>query len=487
MVQYHSKYERQFMIRNVTAFCLRFFIILLSAIFSMEAIAEPRLYHFGLEGKKITAIAVNKWPYKFESFVIAATESSGVFLRLISDEPGDWQYLGLKGKKVISLGVQGAGVGPMDYNIIYAGLQTDYGDSSTALIYRLSFPLDSVWQAADSGLARSLQRVDALAAFDYSGHAPPQPVFCAAGGSIYKYESGHWQVSMKGSSLEYQINFIKEYDWQELWAGGSSGDFTYTPILMHSTDAGAKWEFIQPYPDSLSLVPNACLSLHKYMNNNPNIFIGMEGFVLQSSDNGTNWLYTDLKDTDVRFTGLAGAKYSPNSMFAGGSDKKNIFNLFESLHSIENWQKIETDTLLPAITCMDANDDFTWYDSMSVFIGTSGAGVVLCKEWVLFAEITGRSEELPQNVELYQNYPNPFNPQTVISYQLSVISQVELSIYNIMGQKVRTLVSGQQTAGRHELVWDGTDEKGQPVASGIYFYQMKAGSFKQTKRMLLMR
>jgi hypothetical protein len=463
----------------------------LSLIIVAGAAAQPRLAMFGLEGQKITAIAVNKWPYQSQSFVVAATESSGVFLRIISDEKSDWQYLGLKGKQVVSLCVQGAGAGPMEYNIIYAGLQTDYSDTTTALVYRFSFPLDSLWQQADSGLNRDMHRVDALAAFDYSGHSPPQPVYCASGGSIYKYEDGVWQVSMPGSLLEYQINFIKEYDAQELWAGGSSGDFTYTPILMHSTDGGEKWELVYPYPDSQFVGPNTCLSFYRPWYLPSMIFTGMENYVLQSDTYTEEWSYTGLKDMGVRFTGLTGGLDNWSPLFAGGSDTNNAFALYEGFYLGHYWQKIETDSVLPAITCLISDTEVNWQDSISIFIGTRGAGVMLFKDAMLWDAIKDFSDKLPNNENLLQNYPNPFNPQTTIRYSVGAngISpkMVELSIYNITGQKVCTLVSGMQSAGQHEVIWDGTDEAGKSVASGIYFYRIKTGDFVQTKRMLLMR
>jgi uncharacterized lipoprotein YddW (UPF0748 family) len=84
--------------------------------------------------------------------------------------------------------------------------------------------------------------------------------------------------------------------------------------------------------------------------------------------------------------------------------------------------------------------------------------------------------------KLYDNYPNPFNPTTVISYQLSVISNVEVAIYNLLGQKVLTLVSEKQMAGYHQVEWDASD-----YASGVYFYQLKTDSHMDIKKMILVQ
>jgi len=90
---------------------------------------------------------------------------------------------------------------------------------------------------------------------------------------------------------------------------------------------------------------------------------------------------------------------------------------------------------------------------------------------------------------LGDNYPNPFNPNTVIRFSLSVPhpTNTTLKIYNIRGQEVRSLVSEQNGAGSYEVVWDGKDDKGNEVASGIYFYRLKVGEFTECKKMLLLK
>ena len=85
------------------------------------------------------------------------------------------------------------------------------------------------------------------------------------------------------------------------------------------------------------------------------------------------------------------------------------------------------------------------------------------------------------------NYPNPFNPETTIFYNLEQASKVELIIYNIRGQKVRTLVNEPQGKGKHQIIWNGKDDKNQAVASGVYLYRMKNGKFSSSKKMILLK
>jgi hypothetical protein len=97
----------------------------------------------------------------------------------------------------------------------------------------------------------------------------------------------------------------------------------------------------------------------------------------------------------------------------------------------------------------------------------------------------------PQDFALLQNYPNPFNPNTTISFQLPANADVQLDIYNTLGQKVRTLTDATLPAGAHSAHWDGLNDAGQVVNSGLYLYQLKAvtanGLFQQTQKMILAR
>ncbi|MGE5692909.1 MAG: FlgD immunoglobulin-like domain containing protein [Candidatus Zixiibacteriota bacterium] len=94
---------------------------------------------------------------------------------------------------------------------------------------------------------------------------------------------------------------------------------------------------------------------------------------------------------------------------------------------------------------------------------------------------------VPKNFVLGQNYPNPFNPATRIDYALPEAAKVELKVYNLLGQEVRTLVDYEQPAGMHQIVWDGTDASGNGVASGLYFYKLKTPTFAETKQMMFVK
>ncbi len=100
------------------------------------------------------------------------------------------------------------------------------------------------------------------------------------------------------------------------------------------------------------------------------------------------------------------------------------------------------------------------------------------------------TETMPKATALLANYPNPFNPETWIPYQLAKPADVTLTIYSVDGAFVRTLTLGHQSAGMYHsrnraVYWDGRNQIGEPVASGLYFYTLTAGEFTATRKMLI--
>jgi hypothetical protein len=117
---------------------------------------------------------------------------------------------------------------------------------------------------------------------------------------------------------------------------------------------------------------------------------------------------------------------------------------------------------------------------------------ILAEFGLLPTEVEEELVTLPQDFSLGQNYPNPFNPTTTIQFRLGSLESGEpipstLIIYNILGQKVRVLLDKEIRPGRYEVVWDGKDDRGKEVSSGIYFYQLKAGDYRDIKKMVLLR
>jgi len=94
---------------------------------------------------------------------------------------------------------------------------------------------------------------------------------------------------------------------------------------------------------------------------------------------------------------------------------------------------------------------------------------------------------LPSGYELSQNYPNPFNPSTTIQFALPKAGRTELVVYNILGERVTTLINRRLAAGSYTLEWDGTNDQGEPVASGVYVYRLQSGDYTTSRKMVLAR
>ena len=117
-------------------------------------------------------------------------------------------------------------------------------------------------------------------------------------------------------------------------------------------------------------------------------------------------------------------------------------------------------------------------------------------EWSEYSEVlaitleqlnVGSQRHLPSKFGLHQNYPNPFNPVTNLSYDLPEDAIVNITIYDMMGKVVATLVDGSQSAGFKTLQWNATNHGGMPISAGLYIYTIQAGEFNQTKKMILLK
>jgi len=102
-------------------------------------------------------------------------------------------------------------------------------------------------------------------------------------------------------------------------------------------------------------------------------------------------------------------------------------------------------------------------------------------------ELDPKESTAPANCSLFQNYPNPGNPSTTITFTLPRTTHVTLEIYNLLGQRVRTLVDGAIDAGSHTVVWDGRDEFGKIVPTGIYLYRLQSADFVRVRKLVLVR
>ncbi|WP_456408054.1 LamG-like jellyroll fold domain-containing protein [Caldithrix abyssi] len=128
------------------------------------------------------------------------------------------------------------------------------------------------------------------------------------------------------------------------------------------------------------------------------------------------------------------------------------------------------------------------FDDMPYFHGKIDGIKIYNYPIHLLTAIDGqKGQQLPTAFELSQNYPNPFNPSTEIRFALPEVSDVQLEVFNLLGQKVKTLFNGRANPGTYRVSWNGTNESGRAVASGVYLYRLKAGKVQKFKKMILLR
>jgi hypothetical protein len=158
-------------------------------------------------------------------------------------------------------------------------------------------------------------------------------------------------------------------------------------------------------------------------------------------------------------------------------------NSFNSQNSLRVHFGLGNATLIDSLIIEWPSDSTEVYTNLTpnhILIVTEGQGLVV-------VDVAAEHPLQPASFKLHANYPNPFNPSTVIGYRLSVGSEITLRIFNVLGQEVRTLVSGQRSAGQHSVTWDGRDNAGRTVASGVYLYRLKADGFVQSRKMMLLK
>jgi len=182
----------------------------------------------------------------------------------------------------------------------------------------------------------------------------------------------------------------------------------------------------------------------------------------------------------------------PNVTLAG--DNQIFIHYFDSDLQIDS--NTTADELSLAIYKWNVNDAV--WDYMGGSVDTSlnyvtekitNAGVYAAFTTDIITGVEDDEDDgiLPYRFELSQNYPNPFNPVTTIDYNLPRRSHVTIEVYNVLGQKVQTLVDREESAGSYTITWDGTTANGQPAATGVYLYRFQAGDHIETKKMILLK
>ena len=246
--------------------------------------------------------------------------------------------------------------------------------------------------------------------------------------------------------------------------------------VFRTIDGGSNWVNItgnlpDRYPADLYVNPA----------NEANAYITFSGFgsphVYATTDYGNSWQNISGGLPDVPTSAVIVDPLLPDHIYVG-----NDIGIFVSVDAGSNWTDYN-DGLPEAVMVFDLSISPT---NRKLRVATHGNGAYerdLVEETVHISE----GKTYIRDYELLQNYPNPFNPNTTIPYSLGKRAEVSLSIYNSLGQKVKTLVNSIQPAGEHKTAWDGTNDQGIKVSSGIYLYRLNVAGQTKIKSMTLTR
>ncbi|UCE08231.1 MAG: T9SS type A sorting domain-containing protein, partial [bacterium] len=172
-------------------------------------------------------------------------------------------------------------------------------------------------------------------------------------------------------------------------------------------------------------------------------------------------------DTCASLVGLVTPEYGDIAPGKTSPGSKGQYILFSNNSPNNTYTRFRLDI---------ASDGYTfWSDTFSVFIYPTSV------------RETNSKQKIPSEFTLHQNYPNPFNPETRIRYEVPKQARIMLKVMNLLGQKVGTLVNEDKPAGCYEVTWNGKDDHGQRVASGIYLYRLESGDFVQTRKMIFLQ
>ncbi len=282
------------------------------------------------------------------------------------------------------------------------------------------------------------------------------------GGGIFRSTDGGttWISSLDGSGGVFALTSSTN---GHVFAGTFRG-------VGRTTDRGITWT-----PSGLQDVgPVSYLAA----TDNGTIYAGTSRGVYRSNDDGKTWNRWVLGLTDSSITSIT--VNSLGYVFAGTRS-----GVFKSTDAGGVWVNVSSGLGGQVIQSLAA--DVNGF----VFAGTQGSGVFRSRQSTTSNSTSAQT--IPTAFMLEQNYPNPFNPSTIIKYQLPIQSRVTIKIFNLLGQEVKTVVDGIENADEHQSQWDGRNNFGVGVASGVYFYRIEANGiggtnlFRHVKKMLLLR
>ncbi len=458
----------------------RAFVFLTILVWGTFAQAQ-QIIPFAFQGQRVTSVTLSNNRIDYSKMLVAAVEDSGIY-SFLTDMDCSWQPLGLTNRPVEKVYVQMRGTGPLDYFRVYASIFPEcYTNKSNPAEPELIFYRDLLdscdWVRADSGITPPcIEYLTDMDGFDFGGQEPPRPVFASSHTKLFRFDDSLWTAIAPDSDIILSPQFVKTSSaTNQIFFGGSNASMS--PFLYCSYDNGQSWTEIR---DSVirNSGDNTCYDLAIASQFPSNMYLAMNGRVLASHDSGQTWQETGLNGYDAPVRGVG--EYNLDYIFAWL--QTDTATIYESNDAGDTWYRLH-----------NPNRQFTINDiaygttagMFQVYFATNTGLYVLPHLW---DAISSQPPALPLRFSLLQNTPNPFNPSTFIRYRLNAQLSVRLAVYNILGQKVTELVNGNQLPGLHSVPWNGRDNTGRLLPSGVYYYRLStANGESQTRKMILLK
>jgi len=343
------------------------------------------------------------------------------------------------------------------------------------------------------------------------------------GSGFYKSADGgnNWNnvsINFPDSTIYYRL-FINDLCFTDNQTGWAIGNFwtedTSGAVIIKSIDGGNNWEFIWKYLDR----EEYHYTLHSIHSYGSNLWaVGESGLIVKYTEQDQWQILPAVTDVPLKTVFFSDEQHGWIS--GGYFDDENVFlKLYRTTDGGDFWEEIPDfnysindmffedslhgwavggDTDYRGVLLATTDGGIRWYKQTNDLAGPLNAlhfagnygwavgeyGLVLKTEDKGITWIHSKSvKSYPSKFSLSQNYPNPFNPRTIINYELGIRSEMDLSVYNIVGQKVATLISEKQKAGIYQVEWDATG-----FASGVYLCRLTTSQgFTQTKKLVLIR
>lgn len=418
-------------------------ILIISSIFSSKCLFSQSNFwektNFQGNGE-ICALIINSQGHIFAGETNWGSGSKNLYVS--KDNGNSWSPTILTNKHIECLLIKSNGH-------IFAGTTGDY-------IYR-STDNGETWQQRTNGLTDNDPRCFSINSTGV--------IFTGTwGGGIYRSSNDGDTWEGISSGLKNRVVWALAFNSNDhIFAGTNMG-------IHKSIDNGDSWTQLTNEMTETSVY-------RLIIDKNDYIYAGTYYGVYRSTDNGETW---EKKNKGLAYTNVeAFALNSDGNIFLGVTPGLNADgSVYRSTDQGENWVEIKsglTNTKISSFA-IDADD--------IIFVGTNGGGIFKSIEST--TSVTQENKSALEKFSLNQNYPNPFNSTTTIQYNLINNVNVKINIYNILGTFLKTLINTQQNAGTYLINWDGKDENGRTMTSGIYICKIQAAEYSKTIQMLLL-